>query len=174
MFQIDRLEALKFEEAEQNYNEEKLKMIKNETQIDELKFESKYLRKNLLNLMKKRSMILHDVTVKAIEPNDRIFVLIDEQNEIVSDRLRLVRLPNDSDRFEISDNRRELRLINEQNTRISEPISFESLANRTIEFEFIDEDHRSIRLIDTKTHEVLVESLKLIVQSISMKQSLEK
>ncbi|CAF5122082.1 unnamed protein product, partial [Rotaria sp. Silwood1] len=77
----------------------------------------------------------------------------------ISDELNLIRLPFESDRFHISNDKNEISL--------SEPITFKQLTLKSIEFEYVDDNRKTIQIIEISSHHSINKSMRLNVKSIS-------
>jgi hypothetical protein len=90
--------------------------------------------------------------------------LVNEQNIPISDELNLIRLPNESDRFHISNDKHELTIIDHNEIPLSEPITFKNIIPES--FEFTTDDQRAVQIIETPSHQTINKSIKLNVKPI--------
>ncbi|CAF0769492.1 unnamed protein product [Rotaria sordida] len=93
--------------------------------------------------------------------------LINKQNMPISDELNLIRLPYESDRFHISNDKYELTIVDKNEIPLSEPITFKQLTSESIEFEYIDDNRQTIQIIEIASHHPIHKSIMLNVKPIS-------
>ena len=108
-----------------------------------------------------------DASGQAIAPSQR---LVDEENKPVSDPLRLVRPITKSDRFHISDDKRQLSIVDKAQIPISQPITFQQITNGPVEFDYVKDDLRRVQLADAATHQQVKESIVLKTQPVPVEQ----
>lgn len=87
---------------------------------------------------------------------DRPLYLVNDQDRPISDQLQLIRLPIPSDRFAISMDQSELTIIDQNQMPVSEPITFQQSSSIPIKFDYVDDDQRSVRLIETSSSPELI------------------
>lgn len=145
---------------------------------DQLNIQSKQIQKHLSNitfaryqsnypnipLNAKLKFLPIDNSGNIIESS---LYLVNEENIPISDELKLIRLPCESDQFHISNDRCQLTIIDKNQIPISDPITFKQLTSASIEFEYVNNDQRSVRIIETPSHEPII----LHVKSVSSDQS---
>ncbi|CAF1497745.1 unnamed protein product [Adineta steineri] len=195
---IERLQVIKQEYLEQKMNEEKIHDIKinidkalelDQEQIEfmdqfkeihqQLDIQSNKIQENLFNIHTARDNSNHpnfslDIKLKYL-PIDTCGILmkqslylVDEQNMPLSDKLHLIRLPNEFDRFQISNDNYELIIIDNNNIPLSDPITFKKLTSELIQFEYINNDQRTIQI---SSHDSIDRSIMLNVKLLSFDQS---
>ncbi|CAF1340332.1 unnamed protein product [Rotaria sp. Silwood1] len=71
--------------------------------------------------------------------------LVDEHNMPISDELNLIRLPFESDHFHISNDKQ---IVDKNEISLSEPITFKQLTLESIKFEYVDDDRKTIQVIE--------------------------
>ncbi|CAF2748135.1 unnamed protein product, partial [Rotaria sp. Silwood2] len=193
----DRFQAIKNEYLEQKINEEKLQSIKinidkvvefDQQQIEFidqledihniLNKESNKIQNNLLNITTARYHSNHpnfplNAKLKYL-PIDNLgnlieqpLCLVDEQNMSISDELNLIRLPCESDRFHISNDKHELTIVDKNDIPLSEPITFKQLTSEAIEFEYIDDSQQTVQIIEMASQHPINKSIMLNVKPIS-------
>ncbi|CAF3715268.1 unnamed protein product [Rotaria sp. Silwood1] len=185
----DRLQIIKNEYLEQKINEKNLQSIKltmdkfvefDQQQIEfinklkdiynMLNKESNKIQKNLLNITTARYHSNHpnfslNAKLKYLPVDnsgnliEQPLCLVDEHNMPISDELNLIRLPFESDRFHISNDKNEISL--------SEPITFKQLTLKSIEFEYVDDNRKTIQIIEISSHQSINKSIRLNVKTIS-------
>lgn len=167
---IDKLAKIDHDQSEFN---EKLNEIYKLFDI-----QSNEIRKNLLNITNARYHSNHpnipfdaklkflpvDSSGTVIEPS---LYLVDEQNIPISDELKLIRLPNQSDHFQISNDKYELTIVDKNKKPLSDPITFKQLTSKSIEFEYTTDDQRTIQITELSSHNLINPSIILNVKSIS-------
>ncbi|CAF5164564.1 unnamed protein product, partial [Rotaria sp. Silwood1] len=89
-----------------------------------------------------------------------------EQPLCLVDELNLIRLPFESDRFHISNDKHELIIVDKNEMSLSEPITFKKLTLESIEFEYIDDYRKTIQIIELSSHHSINKSISLNVKSI--------
>jgi hypothetical protein len=88
--------------------------------------------------------------------------LVNDQNIPISDELKLIRLPCESDQFQISNDKCELIIVDHNQIPVSNRITFKQLTPASIEFEYANDDHRSVRITETSSHELIMLNVKPI------------
>jgi hypothetical protein len=86
--------------------------------------------------------------------------LVNDQNIPISDELKPIRLPCESDRFHISNDKCQLTIVDKNQIPLSDPITFKQLTSALIEFEYSNDDQRSVRIIETLLHEPITLNVK--------------
>ncbi|CAF1261150.1 unnamed protein product [Adineta steineri] len=195
---IERLQGIKQEYLEQKMNEENIQDIKSnidkalefdQEQIEfmnkskevheQLDKQSNKIQQNLFNVTTARDNSNHpnfslDIKLKYLPIDScgilmkKSLYLVDEQNMPLSDKLHLIRLPNESDRFQISDDSYELIIIDNNNIPLSDPITFKQLTSELIQFEYINNDQRTIQI---SSHGSINRSIMLNVKPLSFDKS---
>ncbi|CAF1561008.1 unnamed protein product [Adineta steineri] len=195
---IERLQVIKQEYLEQKMNEEKNQDIKinidklfefDQEQIEfmdqlkeiheQLDKQSNKIQQNLFNINTARDNSNHpnfslDIKLKYF-PIDTCGILmkqslylVDEQNMPLSDKLHLIRLPNEFDRFQISNDNYELIIIDNNNIPLSDPVTFKQLTSELIQFEYTNNDQRTIQI---SSHDSINRSIMLNVKPLSFDKS---
>jgi len=167
---IDKLVELDQQQPEFN---EKLKEIH-----EILTIQSNEIQKNLSNITTARYHSNHpnlplnaklkflpvDISGTVIE---QPLYLVDKQNIPISDELNLIRLPIESDQFQISNDKYELTIIDKNKIPLSDPITFKQLTSELIEFEYVHDDQRVIQIIETSSHNPINKPIILNVKPVS-------
>ena len=116
----------------------------------------------------KLKFVLVDVSGGLIEEP---LHLVNEQNMPNSSELNLIRLPNELDRFHISNDKHELTIIDHNEIPLSEPITFKHITSESFEFEFTTDDQRTVQIVETPSHQTITKSIRLNVKPISSDKS---
>jgi hypothetical protein len=93
--------------------------------------------------------------------------LVNEQGIPLSDKLHVIRLPIESDRFQISNDKYELIIIDKNQTPLSDPITFKQLTSELIEFEYIDDNQRTVQIIEISSHRPINKPIVFNVKPVS-------
>ncbi|CAF1399147.1 unnamed protein product, partial [Rotaria sp. Silwood1] len=139
--------------------------------------ESNKIQKNLLNITTARYHSNHanfslNAKLKYLSVDysgnliEQPLCLVDEHNMPISDELNLIRLPFESDRFYISNDKHELIIVDKNEMSLSEPITFKKLTLESIEFEYIDDYRKTIQIIEISSNHSINKSISLNVKSI--------
>ncbi|UJR31391.1 hypothetical protein I4U23_018885 [Adineta vaga] len=80
------------------------------------------------------------------KPMEQIFCLVNGKNMPLSDPLHLIRLPIESDRFQILQDKYELIVVDENEIPISDSITFQHLTSEQITFQYSDINRRTVQL----------------------------
>jgi hypothetical protein len=167
---IDKLVELDQQQPEFN---DKLKEIH-----DILNIQSNEIQKNLSNITTTRYHSNHpniplnaklkflpvDISGTVME---QPLYLVDEQSIPISDKLNLIRLPIDSDQFQISNDKYELTIVDKNKIPLSDPITFKQLTSKVIEFEYAHHDQRAIQIIETSSHNPINKPIMLNIKTVS-------
>ena len=89
----------------------------------------------------------------------------DEQNMPISDQLKILRVPTESDRFQISNDKHQLTIVDKNKVPISDPITLKQFSPEWIEFEYITDDQQSVQIISSDTNQPLTLHIKSISSS---------
>ena len=95
--------------------------------------------------------------------------LVNEGDIPVSNEIKFLRLPIDSDRFRISDDKRQVCITDQHAVPISEPITFADASNDAVEFQYVD-NHRRIEMVEAATRRPLIGPVELAVKSVPFEQ----
>ncbi|CAF0923040.1 unnamed protein product [Adineta ricciae] len=165
LFQIDtaeRLRVIKEEYAEQEIYKAKLQSL--DIKLDdlvainqELNIKSIEIQNHLQNIMTMRSNSNHsnfplNAPLKIFPMNqlgkliEQPACLVDEQDVPLSDPVHLIRLPKDTDRFQISNDMLELTIVDEHDVSICDPITFKHFTSELITFEYSGSDRRIVEI----------------------------
>jgi len=168
---IDKLVEL--DQQQQSEFNDKLKEIHHILDI-----QSNKIQKNLSNITTARYHSNHpnislnaklkflpvDISGTVTEPP---LCLVDEQNIPISDEFNLIRLPFESDRFQISNDKYELIIVDKNKIPLSDPITFKHLTSESIEFEYTNDDQRAVQIIETSSHNPINKPIILNVKPVS-------
>ncbi|CAF1625727.1 unnamed protein product [Rotaria magnacalcarata] len=158
---------------------EKLEFIEKLEEIHRaLNIESNEIQKNLSNITTARYYSNHlnfpfDVKLKYLPVDDsgnlmeQPLCLVDEQNMPISDKLNVLRLPIESDRFHISNDKYELTIVDKNEIQLCEPITFKQLTMESIEFEYIDNNRQVVQIIETSSRHPINRSLRLNIKAVA-------
>jgi hypothetical protein len=161
------------------------KIIDSDEFIDKLKdihealeVETNRIQKHLLNITTARYHSAHpnfplDAKLKFLPvDNSGCFMeqplcLIDEQNMPISDEINLVKLPTEFDQFQISNDKCELIIVDRDKVPLCEHITFKQLTSESIEFEYVDDERRTIQIIEIPSYRQMNRLIKLNVKPVS-------
>ncbi|CAF4553692.1 unnamed protein product [Rotaria socialis] len=193
----DRLQVIKNEHIVQKTNKDKLQSIKLNIdkvagldseklefieKLEEihhaLNIESNEIQKNLSNITTARYYSNHlnfpfNVKLKYLPVDDsgnlmeQLLCLVDEQNMPISDKLSLMRLQIESDRFHISNDKHELTIVDKNEIPLCEPITFKQLTLESIEFEYIDNNRQVVQMIEASSRHPINRSLRLNTKAVA-------
>ncbi|CAF0920812.1 unnamed protein product [Adineta ricciae] len=186
LFQIDtaeRLRVIRQEYAEQEIHKAKVQNL--DTKLDdlvainqELDIQSIEIRNHLQNIMTMRLNSNHSsLPLNAIlkvfpmnqlgRPIEQPACLVDEQDVPLSDPVHFIRLPQDTDRFQISNDMYELTIVDEHNVSICDPITFKRFTSELITFEYSDSDRR---VVEVSAHSFTVKIISLRLRLVPFDQ----
>ena len=190
---MDRLQVIRHEYSEIRIKESKINDIKaNIDKLDQddrqqtklkqihelLNLESSELQKHLSSIKEARNFSNHpsyplNVKIKFLSVDtsgilmEQPLCLVNGQGTPISDELKIIRLPYQSDRFQILNDKYELIIVDENQMPLSEPITFKQLTSESIQFEYVDPNRQAIRIVGKTSYRLIDECHMLSVKPVS-------